>query len=177
MWYNKSNRYFCQIENFAYGEINERSFSNPHPTSIQVSSRHDIWCKIGTELAKHKSNLYFMNQHRIGGNINFRSIIQWNPASNCVISITTTYRRVGNIDLCSVSLVSVDINQCIFFIWWFDFHKPHKTRISSKPMKSAKNHFHKLAQIESNLSTYGIFKDDHSVSNLNHDSLYNASRF
>ena len=23
--------YFCEIENFAYGEINERSFSNPHP--------------------------------------------------------------------------------------------------------------------------------------------------
>ena len=23
--------YFCDIENFAYGEINERSFSNPHP--------------------------------------------------------------------------------------------------------------------------------------------------
>ena len=22
--------YFCHIENFAYGEINERSFSNPH---------------------------------------------------------------------------------------------------------------------------------------------------
>ena len=23
--------YFYEIENFAYGEINERSFSNPHP--------------------------------------------------------------------------------------------------------------------------------------------------
>ena len=23
--------YFCHIEYFAYGEINERSFSNPHP--------------------------------------------------------------------------------------------------------------------------------------------------
>ena len=23
--------YFWQIQNFAYGEINERSFSNPHP--------------------------------------------------------------------------------------------------------------------------------------------------
>ena len=23
--------YFCEIENFAYGEINEQSFSNPHP--------------------------------------------------------------------------------------------------------------------------------------------------
>ena len=25
------NRYFCEIEIFAYGEIDERSFSNPHP--------------------------------------------------------------------------------------------------------------------------------------------------
>ena len=31
MWFKESNRYFCKIENFAYGEINERSFSNPHP--------------------------------------------------------------------------------------------------------------------------------------------------
>ena len=25
--------HFCKIENFTYGEINERSFSNPHPRS------------------------------------------------------------------------------------------------------------------------------------------------
>ena len=31
MWFDESNMYFCEIENFAYGEINERSFSNPHP--------------------------------------------------------------------------------------------------------------------------------------------------
>ena len=30
MWLKESNSYFCKIENFAYGEINERSFSNPH---------------------------------------------------------------------------------------------------------------------------------------------------
>ena len=29
MWFRESNRYFCKIENFAYGEISERSFSNP----------------------------------------------------------------------------------------------------------------------------------------------------
>ena len=29
----KSKRYFCNIENVAYAEINERSFSNPHPWS------------------------------------------------------------------------------------------------------------------------------------------------
>ena len=35
MWFRESNRYFCEIENFAYGEISERSFSNPHPcTSV-----------------------------------------------------------------------------------------------------------------------------------------------
>ena len=28
--------YFYKIENFAYGEINERSFSNPHPISIAL---------------------------------------------------------------------------------------------------------------------------------------------
>ena len=31
MWFKESNSYFCKIENFAYGEINEQSFSNPHP--------------------------------------------------------------------------------------------------------------------------------------------------
>ena len=24
--------YFCEIENFSYGEINEQSFSNPNPS-------------------------------------------------------------------------------------------------------------------------------------------------
>ena len=33
MWFNESNSYFCTIENFADGEINERSFSNPQPRS------------------------------------------------------------------------------------------------------------------------------------------------
>ena len=38
--------YFREIENFAYGEINERSFSNPHPwctdTYKGFSSRGDL---------------------------------------------------------------------------------------------------------------------------------------
>ena len=33
-WFKESNRYFWKIENFANGEINERSFSNPHPRTI-----------------------------------------------------------------------------------------------------------------------------------------------
>ena len=44
----KSNRYFCKIENFAYGEINERSFSNPPgrfwstgiPTTLTI---YNVW--------------------------------------------------------------------------------------------------------------------------------------
>ena len=34
MWFKESNRYFCKIENFAYGEISEQSFSNPHPWTV-----------------------------------------------------------------------------------------------------------------------------------------------
>ena len=35
MWFEEFNMYFCETENFAYGEINERSFSNPHPRRTQ----------------------------------------------------------------------------------------------------------------------------------------------
>ena len=37
----KSNRYFWKIENFAYGEINERGFSNPHPGSAGLRNPWD----------------------------------------------------------------------------------------------------------------------------------------
>ena len=33
MRFKEWNRYFCRIENFACGEIDERNFSNPHPWS------------------------------------------------------------------------------------------------------------------------------------------------
>ena len=36
MWFEESNMCFCQVENFAYGEINERSFSNPHPRDVRM---------------------------------------------------------------------------------------------------------------------------------------------
>ena len=38
MKFKECNRYYCQIENFAYGEIDERNFSNPHSwsESLQV---------------------------------------------------------------------------------------------------------------------------------------------
>ena len=34
MWFGESNMYFCSIENFANREINEQSFSNPHPCPV-----------------------------------------------------------------------------------------------------------------------------------------------
>ena len=37
MWLKESNSHFCRIENFGYGEINERSFSNPHPWWVRIS--------------------------------------------------------------------------------------------------------------------------------------------
>ena len=43
MWFRESNRYFCKIKNFAYGEISERSFSNHHPWQIRC---HTFSCNI-----------------------------------------------------------------------------------------------------------------------------------
>ena len=37
LWLNEFNSYFCKIENFAYGEINEWIFSNHHPGPQVVS--------------------------------------------------------------------------------------------------------------------------------------------
>ena len=37
MWFEESNMYFYMIENFTYGEINERSFSNPHPRASSIN--------------------------------------------------------------------------------------------------------------------------------------------
>ena len=39
MWLKVSNLYFCQIEISCYGEINEQSFSNPHPWSCCQDQR------------------------------------------------------------------------------------------------------------------------------------------
>ena len=37
MWCEHDNMCFCKIKNFAYGKINERSFSNPHPRNKKTS--------------------------------------------------------------------------------------------------------------------------------------------
>ena len=41
MWFDESNMYFCETENFAYGEINEPSLSTPHPWPVVRC----VWCK------------------------------------------------------------------------------------------------------------------------------------
>ena len=47
MWFEEYNMCFCNIENFAYGKINERSFSNLHPwhpiKSIQQEGMQSIY--------------------------------------------------------------------------------------------------------------------------------------
>ena len=43
MWFRESSRYFCKIENFAYGEISEQSFSNPHPWSPSVQQCYILY--------------------------------------------------------------------------------------------------------------------------------------
>ena len=46
MWCKESNMHFCKIENFAYGEINERSFSNPHPGWNRQGGIMSRWIEI-----------------------------------------------------------------------------------------------------------------------------------
>ena len=53
-WCKESNRYFDRIENFAYGEINEQSFSNPHPCSQCF-----VWPLAGTLLTT-KLDMFFL---------------------------------------------------------------------------------------------------------------------
>ena len=50
MWFEESNMYFREIENSAYGEINERSFSNPHPRATSYCPNQ--WCH---SYSKHHS--------------------------------------------------------------------------------------------------------------------------
>ena len=65
MRFKECNRYFCEIANFAYGEIDERSFSNPHPWNTPSSLPESGWQHV---LKKHlvgkgpwrRCSFYFM---------------------------------------------------------------------------------------------------------------------
>ena len=48
MRFKECNRYFCEIKNFVYDEIDERSFSNPHPWHLHTRLL-SIW---GAQLSK-----------------------------------------------------------------------------------------------------------------------------
>ena len=48
MWCKEFNRYFARIEIFAYGEINEWSFSNPHPRRAHTL-RPEVKCHYPTD--------------------------------------------------------------------------------------------------------------------------------
>ena len=54
MWCKQSNRYFDRIKTFAYGEINERSFSNPHPWAVLINSLWNVpWWLLSKEALCH----------------------------------------------------------------------------------------------------------------------------
>ena len=42
MWFKESNVYVYKIESFAFGEINEMSFSNPHPW-VGIGMYYMMW--------------------------------------------------------------------------------------------------------------------------------------
>ena len=48
MRFKEYNKYFYKIENFAYEEITQRSFSNPHPRTngrTRKPSNPTLWCR------------------------------------------------------------------------------------------------------------------------------------
>ena len=63
MWFMESNSYFCKIENFAYGEISERSFSNPHPSAGKVTLKS--LGNIGQHMAALKRNMMTSSNENI----------------------------------------------------------------------------------------------------------------
>ena len=58
MWFDESNMYFCETENFAYGEINERSFSNPHPWWFRGNLVNTMAADIGSHCIDYASRVY-----------------------------------------------------------------------------------------------------------------------
>ena len=53
MWCKESNKYFDRIESLVYGEIKERSFSNPHPRVLVMTLYTSI---LARDVAKPSSD-------------------------------------------------------------------------------------------------------------------------
>ena len=68
MWFKESNRYFCKIEIFAYGEINEWSFSNPTPWTVWLmAAKHIIWYHPACCIVLHSVSLASISRTRLTG--------------------------------------------------------------------------------------------------------------
>ena len=135
MWFRESNRYFCKIENFAYGEINERSFSNPHPWSgawpiiiihhccMSILSRPPTWWSHDMETLSALLALYWGNPPVTGGftphkGQAMRSIYWVFFVFVVTLFISDAYRR--QIDKEYFEYIYILIrNQCIFRVYIF----------------------------------------------------------
>ena len=68
MWFKESNRYFCKIEIFAYGEINEWSFSNPTPWTVWLmAAKHIILYHPACCIVLHSVSLASISRTRLTG--------------------------------------------------------------------------------------------------------------
>ena len=141
MWLKQSKRYFCKIENFAYGEINERSFSNPHPCRKFMCnwrmecSLSDVYiigitfvCSRGSQIW----NLCYYNRRFIytGAHINTQTIFLaiWVPILKIRSGLILGWRPANE-------------RQCYFvmmsFIGWVPaWNQPCKMAMSKKPRQT-----------------------------------------
>ena len=85
MWFKECNRYFCEIENFAYGEINERILSNPQPrlketiTSDKSGQCTSVCFHIGCHCLFNYCYLHYRR-----GNGHHRLISNYFLGKNCI---------------------------------------------------------------------------------------------
>ena len=93
MWFEESNMCFCQVENFAYGEINERSFSNPHP---RIGTSLSNWGGLpgSAPLSGHLYYLLFCQEE-------WFDYHQLPPHMNCLLN-TSKYSIVRTLCGCNV---------------------------------------------------------------------------
>ena len=62
MRFKECKRYFCEIENFAYGEIDERSFSNPTPGVTKPVSSVLLFSHFFSIVKEHVIHVYWMSR-------------------------------------------------------------------------------------------------------------------
>ena len=89
---------FWQIKNFAYGEINERSFSNPHPrtNADSIVNSDDPWYAVPAGLIQLEPNYQnqFISVKTLWDLLNTKTIIVVVPSVwNVSIMISRGTRR------------------------------------------------------------------------------------